>query len=199
MSVQTRKVGSSTRSKLLMGVSLLGAVLLLVAALMGNKSSQTAEWIPLNEAVQASLDHSAKLSEEQLGSAEEQSGSTNETASKQHEAASQEHVAIANDGEKAIKGNAEDTKGHKQTDANTMNNPGVKEAVSKDGTGKIDINRATKEQLDQLKGIGPSKAEAIVNDREKNGLFKNVDDLLRVKGIGKKLLEGLKESVVAHP
>lgn len=47
----------------------------------------------------------------------------------------------------------------------------------------VDINTATVEQLTTLKDIGKVKAEAIVKDREKNGPFKSVDDLSRVKGI----------------
>ncbi|QAY68414.1 helix-hairpin-helix domain-containing protein [Paenibacillus protaetiae] len=65
--------------------------------------------------------------------------------------------------------------------------------------GKLDINKATAEQLDALKGIGPSKAQAIVADRETNGPFRSVDDLLRVKGIGEKLLADIKDSIVAGP
>lgn len=65
--------------------------------------------------------------------------------------------------------------------------------------GRLDINRANAGQLDGLKGIGPSKAQAIVDDREQNGPFRSVDDLLRVKGIGEKLLASIKESVVALP
>jgi competence protein ComEA len=49
----------------------------------------------------------------------------------------------------------------------------------------LDINSATAEQLDEtLVGVGKAKAQAIVQDREKNGKFKSVDDLVRVKGIG---------------
>ena len=49
----------------------------------------------------------------------------------------------------------------------------------------LDINSATAEQLDEtLTGVGKVKAQAIVKDREKNGNFKSVDDLVRVKGIG---------------
>jgi competence protein ComEA len=48
----------------------------------------------------------------------------------------------------------------------------------------IDINTATAEQIaDTLVGIGKAKAEAIVQDREKNGPFHSADDLARVKGI----------------
>ena len=64
---------------------------------------------------------------------------------------------------------------------------------------KLDINHATAEQLDAFPGIGAVKAQTIVSDREKNGLFHSVDDLLRVKGIGPKLLMKMKASIVAQP
>lgn len=49
----------------------------------------------------------------------------------------------------------------------------------------LDINTATAEQFDDtLAGVGKAKAQAIVEDREKNGPFKSVDDLERVNGIG---------------
>ncbi|SMF94812.1 competence protein ComEA [Methylomagnum ishizawai] len=49
----------------------------------------------------------------------------------------------------------------------------------------LDINTATAGQFDDtLVGVGKAKAQAIVEDREKNGPFKSVDDLERVKGIG---------------
>ncbi len=48
----------------------------------------------------------------------------------------------------------------------------------------VDINTATAEQLAAaMKDVGKAKAEAIVKDREKNGPFKSIDDLARVKGI----------------
>lgn len=49
---------------------------------------------------------------------------------------------------------------------------------------QVNINTATKDQLDGLKGIGPVKAQAIVDYRTKNGPFKAVDDLEKVPGIG---------------
>jgi competence protein ComEA len=48
----------------------------------------------------------------------------------------------------------------------------------------IDLNSATETQLEALPGIGPSLAQAIVAERDREGGFKSVDDLRRVRGIG---------------
>ena len=48
----------------------------------------------------------------------------------------------------------------------------------------VNVNTATPEQLDAIKGIGPAKAKAIVDFRTKNGPFKTVDDVGNVPGIG---------------
>jgi competence protein ComEA len=69
----------------------------------------------------------------------------------------------------------------------------------------LDINAATAEQFDEvLIGVGKVKAQAIVQDREKNGKFKSIDDLTRVKGIGPAIVEKNRskltvEAVVATP
>jgi competence protein ComEA len=51
-------------------------------------------------------------------------------------------------------------------------------------TEPININTATEQQLEALPGIGPSLAAAIVQEREKLGGFKTIDDLKQVRGIG---------------
>lgn len=51
-------------------------------------------------------------------------------------------------------------------------------------TGAIDINTASASALEGLPGIGPTKASAIVADREANGPFSSCQDLSRVNGIG---------------
>ncbi|MGE6650297.1 competence protein ComEA [Shewanella colwelliana] len=53
----------------------------------------------------------------------------------------------------------------------------------------VNINTASAEQLTQLKGVGESKAQAIIEYRKAHGGFKNLDELTQVKGIGPKLLE----------
>lgn len=57
--------------------------------------------------------------------------------------------------------------------------------------GKLNLNTATSEQLQLLPGVGPSKAERIVTWRKKNGAFKRVADLRKVKGFGYKTLKKL--------
>lgn len=59
----------------------------------------------------------------------------------------------------------------------------------------ININTATAEVLDQLPGIGESKAAAIVEYREKNGLYKKIDELLNVPGIGPGILDDIKSLI----
>lgn len=56
----------------------------------------------------------------------------------------------------------------------------------------ININTATPGELDGVKGIGPAKAQAIVDYRSKNGPFKSLDDLKNVKGFGDKSIAKLK-------
>lgn len=59
----------------------------------------------------------------------------------------------------------------------------------------IDLNTADAKTLEKLPGIGPAKAQAIVDHRTKNGGFKNVDDLKKVDGIGDKTYEALKSEI----
>lgn len=56
----------------------------------------------------------------------------------------------------------------------------------------VDVNGATQAELEAVKGIGPSKAKAIIEYRQKNGPFKSLDDLVKVKGLGKSSLSKLK-------
>lgn len=56
--------------------------------------------------------------------------------------------------------------------------------------GPVNVNTADAKTLArELQGVGMAKAEAIVSYREKNGPFKSAEDLVRVKGLGKKLVD----------
>jgi competence protein ComEA len=62
--------------------------------------------------------------------------------------------------------------------------------------GRIVLNLASEVELTQLPGIGPSRARAILALRQRLTRFRAVEDLLRVKGIGRKTLRRLRPSVV---
>lgn len=63
----------------------------------------------------------------------------------------------------------------------------------------VDLNTASPEQLQQVPGIGPSTAQAIVNFRRKSGPFQRVEDLLAIKGISKSRLEKMRPYVTVIP
>jgi len=62
--------------------------------------------------------------------------------------------------------------------------------------GPVNVNTADAKTLArELQGVGMAKAEAIIAHREKNGPFKSADDLVKVKGIGKKLVDQNKSNL----
>ena len=63
---------------------------------------------------------------------------------------------------------------------------------------KVNINTADEAALKSLKGIGEKRAKAIIEYRGKNGPFKTVDDLAKVKGIGDKQLGKLKDQITVE-
>ena len=73
-----------------------------------------------------------------------------------------------------------------ESQSNTSNNKENK---------KVNLNKASVEELKQVKGLGAKRAQDIIDHRESNGKFKSVDDLKKVSGIGAKTIEKLKEYV----
>lgn len=59
----------------------------------------------------------------------------------------------------------------------------------------VNINKATAEELDTIKGIGPALADRIIKYREQNGAFKSVDDLSKVRGISGAKFQKIKAQV----
>ena len=63
--------------------------------------------------------------------------------------------------------------------------------------GPVNVNKADAETIArELHGVGPAKARAIISYRKENGPFESVDDLLKVEGIGPKVLEDNRNNIL---
>lgn len=72
---------------------------------------------------------------------------------------------------------------------------GVEYTIAYDNEGRLDINMATAEELDTIKGIGKSTAEKIIKYREEHGPFDAIEELANVSGIGTQTIEEMRESI----
>ncbi|MEA2573506.1 MAG: competence protein ComEA [Chloroflexia bacterium] len=79
------------------------------------------------------------------------------------------------------------------------NTPSVTPTHANAPAGKVNINTATAKELEALPGIGTVLAERIVVEREANGPFKTVDDLMRVPGIKEGIMSQLRDLVTVGP
>lgn len=183
--------------KLLIIGLLVAAAVLLCTALYRPEGNSPPGWVPVNEQVERALgsqEQGKALGEGQAASVGAVVGEKKES----DEASSADGVSTSKGADAGAEVAA------KSAANSTVSAPDAASADNAtppppDTEGKVDINHATVEQLDTLPGIGASKAKAIAADREQNGLYHNADDLLRVKGIGPKLLAKLKSFIVLQP
>lgn len=67
---------------------------------------------------------------------------------------------------------------------------------SNTNSGKVvNINTADQHLLEEIPGIGPKKAQDIIQYRESNGGFKSIEEIKEIKGVGDKTFERLKDFI----
>jgi competence protein ComEA len=76
---------------------------------------------------------------------------------------------------------------------------GEAQLVTSAGDPVLDLNTATLKQLEELPGIGPSRAQRIVESRTKDGAFTNPEDLVQRKIIPQSMLEPIRERIQVRP
>lgn len=212
----------SAKHLLLTAICIVLASTLLIAAFFEPKRPAEGEWVQLGRAVEDALDtientDGGELAEAEKGAAGEVKADTKNADTTVNKSASGAAAEAGAEAEGTGKSSAEAAAGAEESgktnaeagaaaeaektsaeEGSVSGEAAIKDAEAGMDDGKLDINHATAAELDSLKGIGPAKAQAIVDDRELNGPYAAVDDLLRVKGIGEKLLAGIKESIVAR-
>ncbi|GAV22029.1 helix-hairpin-helix domain-containing protein [Carboxydothermus pertinax] len=89
-------------------------------------------------------------------------------------------------------------RGENQAPSAPVNNAFGKPSPMPNQSNKVNINTATLEELDKLPGVGPATAAKIIEYREQNGPFTTIEDIKKVKGIGDKKFESLKDYITIN-
>ncbi len=78
--------------------------------------------------------------------------------------------------------------------------PGIRGSGTSSGktavSGKVNINIASEKELCKVRGVGPSTAKKIIEHRSTNGPFSKIEDIMKVKGIGKGKFAKIKEQII---
>ncbi len=69
------------------------------------------------------------------------------------------------------------------------------QAEAKDSPAKININTASLAELQKLPRVGPEIAQRIVDFRKEHGKFKKIEEIMKIKGIGEKTFERIKDQI----
>ena len=114
---------------------------------------------------------------------------------KETEAMEKETDAMENETESAAENSSHAIQDSEDETENTTVKEQVKELVSEKKSGKININTANSEELQSLKGIGPSTASSIIAYREEYGGFSSIEEIMNVKRIGEKTFAKIKDRI----
>ena len=114
---------------------------------------------------------------------------------KETEAMEKETDAMEKETEPAAENSSHAIQDSEDETENTTVKEQVKELVSEKKSGKININTANSEELQSLKGIGPSTASSIIAYREEYGGFSSIEEIMNVKRIGEKTFAKIKDRI----
>ena len=114
---------------------------------------------------------------------------------KETEAMEKETDAMEKETEPAAENSSHAIQDAEDETENTTVKEQVKELVSEKKSGKININTANSEELQSLKGIGPSTASSIIAYREEYGGFSSIEEIMNVKRIGEKTFAKIKDRI----
>ena len=118
-----------------------------------------------------------------------------EAMEKETEAMEKETDAMEKETESAAENSSHAIQDAEDETENTTVKEQVKELVSEKKSGKININTANSEELQSLKGIGPSTASSIIAYREEYGGFSSIEEIMNVKRIGEKTFAKIKDRI----
>lgn len=107
-------------------------------------------------------------------------------------------AAAVTDGMRIYVPSKEETEGMErsdQTDNGLLNGHTAVDEKGSNGSAKINLNTATKEQLMTLSGIGESKAQSILDYRQKNGTFSKTEDIMNIPGIKQGVYDKIKDHI----
>ncbi len=104
-------------------------------------------------------------------------------------------ASVLVDGQCVVIGNIDDNEEDTLSDATLNISTNDISSLSDNTEEKININKASKDDLMKLSGIGESKAQAIIDYRNSIGTFKSIDELGDVDGIGKKTVDRLRDNI----
>ena len=118
-----------------------------------------------------------------------------EAMEKETDAMEKETDAMEKETESAAENSSHAIQDAEDETENTTVKEQVKELVSEKKSGKININTANSEELQSLKGIGPSTASSIIAYREEYGGFSSIEEIMNVKRIGEKTFAKIKDRI----
>ncbi len=106
-------------------------------------------------------------------------------------------AAVLEDGMRIMVPDREQAQKWTEAGVDPADSPGVtvKSASDQEKSGKVNLNRASVEELMTLTGIGQSRAEAIVRYREEIGSFQTIEDVMKVSGIKENAFNKIKDNI----